>query len=111
MSFLRGEDTDVSGLIYNAIVIYSAISTKDTENVKFLDYIEKIFHYRSALKHYINKGFADVEKLSGLADFTVTFDSQLKIYRVPVNLSKFLCEMPEGTLQEFSSSQLWADLR
>lgn len=111
MSFLRGEDTDVSGLIYNAIVIYSAISTKDTENVKFLDYIEKIFHYRSALKHYINKGFADVEKLSGLADFSVTFDSQLKVYRVPVNLSKFLYEMPEGTLQEFSSSQLWADLR
>lgn len=109
-SFLHKEGTEVSLLIYNAITIYSAISTKDTENIKFLDYIEKIFHYRSALKHYINKGFGDVEKLSGLSDFSITFDSQMKIYRVPVSLSKFLIEMPDGSLQDLVASVLWNNL-
>ena len=83
-AYLLSEGTDVTELIYNTIIIYSAISTKDTENVKFLDYIEKIFHYRSALKHYLNKGLADVEKLSGLAEFSVGFDSQMKGHQCPL---------------------------
>lgn len=109
-SSLRKENTEVSVLIYNTIAIYSAISTKDTENIKFLDYIEKIFHYRSALKHYINKGFSDVEKLSGLSNFSVAYDSQLKVYRVPVSVSKFLYQNSEDGLQDLISSELWTSL-
>lgn len=109
-AFLCREGTDVAVLIYNAITIYSAISTKDTENIKFLDYIEKIFYYRSALKHYINKGFSDVEKLSGQPNFSVVYDSQLKVYRVSVSVSKFLCEDSEGGIHELSSSELWCSL-
>ena len=109
MCVLQSEKTDVARLIYNTILIYSAISTKDAENVKFLDYISKIFHYRSALKHYINKGFADVGKLADPAAFSVMFDSQMKVYRLPVKVSRFVVEAQDG-LVALSAGDLWKSL-
>jgi hypothetical protein len=107
---LYDENSEVSKLIYNTILIYSAISTKDTENAKFLDYVTKIFHYRSALKHYVNKGFADVAKLSDLSAFTIMFDSQMKVYRLPVKVSRFVTEEVDGSMKELSASTLWTRL-
>ena len=107
---LYEEDTEVSKLIYNTILIYSSISTKDTESAKFLDYITKIFHYRSALKHYVNKGFADVAKLSDLSVFSVMFDAQMKVYRLPVKVSRFVTETSEGEFQSLSANVLWERL-
>ena len=107
---LYDEKTEVSRLIYNTILIYSAISTKDAESMKFLDYITKIFHYRSALKHYVNKGFADVAKLSDLSAFSILFDAQMKIYRLPVKVSRFVTESSDGELNDLSFSSLWKRL-
>jgi hypothetical protein len=109
MGMLQSEKTDVARLIYNTILIYSAISTKDAENVKFLDYISKIFHYRSALKHYVNKGFADVGKLSDPAAFSVMFDAQLKVYRLPAKVSRFVVETSTGTV-DLTAGDLWKSL-
>jgi hypothetical protein len=107
---LYDENSEVSKLIYNTILIYSAISTKDTENAKFLDYVTKIFHYRSALKHYVNKGFADVAKLSDLSVFSIMFDAQMKVYRLPVKVSRFVTETSDGDLQCLSDHALWESL-
>ena len=109
LAALQEEKTEVARLIYNTIVIYSAISTKDVENVKFLDYISKIFHYRSALKHYINKGFADVGKLSDPAAFSVMFDAQIKVYRLPAKVSRFVVEA-SGGLVHLTAGDLWKSL-
>lgn len=106
---LQDEKTEVARLIYNTIAIYSAISTKDTENLKFLDYISKIFHYRSALKHYVNKGFADVGKLSDPAAFSVMFDAQLKVYRLPAKVSRFVVETSVGPV-DLAAGDLWKSL-
>ena len=106
---LLDEDTEVSRLIYNTIAIYSAISTKDTENVKFLDYISKIFHYRSALKHYINKGFADVGKLLDSTQFSIQFDTRMKVYRLPAIVSRFVVET-SSSFVELSEDELWKSL-
>lgn len=110
MEFLLGEQSDCAKLIYNTIVIYSAISTKDVESVKFLGYIEKILQYRSSLKHYLNKSFADIDKLSDSSDFTIVFDSRMKVYRLPVSISKFVYEATDGNILGLSDSDLWKRL-
>ena len=109
LNALLDEKTEVARLIYNTIVIYSEISTKDSENVKFLDYISRIFHYRSALKHYINNGFSDAGKLSDISSFSVMFDPQLKVYRLPVKFSRFVMET-QGGLEALSEGELWKSL-
>lgn len=108
--YLLGEQSDCAKLIFNTIVIYSSISTKDVESVKFLGYIEKIIQYRSSLKHYLNKGFAELDKLSDPSDFTILFDSHMKVYRLPVNVSKFVYETTDGNIVGLSDSELWQHL-
>lgn len=110
LSYLERLDTQAAAVIYNTIVIYSAVSTKDSSSLKFLDYIEKIFQYRSALKHYINKGFAEIGKLAASDSYSVLFDTSMKIYRSGVLPSRFLLEHEAGELTPLHESELWKRL-
>lgn len=86
--------TDVEKLVYDTIVLYSALSGKDVYGPKFLSYIEKIFRYRSSLKNYVNKGFSSLLKLADLSRHFIVFDSDTKVYKVGVDASSYqgLCE-------------------
>lgn len=110
VAMLFEEDMPVCRLIYRAIAIYSVVSTKEVENIKFIDYIKKIFRYRSALKYYINKGFTDIERLTDLSAFYIVFDAQTKTYRLPVNVARFVVEAPDRSVVQLSSSDLWQKL-
>ena len=86
--------TDASVLIYNAYVIYSVVSGKDTSSRKFLGYIESIFRNRSSLKNYANRGFAELEKLADVDMFSISFDASAKTYSIAAGLQSFrTCSM------------------
>lgn len=110
MDRLCREGSAAARLVYNTIVIYSAISTKDTSNVRFLDYIEKIFQYRSALKHYVNKGFAEVGKLVSSDSYSVVFDPAVKTYSLGVEASRFLLQTSMQESYPLPESDLWRRL-
>lgn len=81
--------TDASVLIYNAYVIYSVVSGKETSSRKFLGYIESIFRNRSSLKNYANRGFAELEKLADADMFSISFDASAKTYSIAAGLQSF----------------------
>lgn len=81
--------TDASVLIYNAYVIYSVVSGKETSSRKFLGYIESIFRNRSSLKNYANRGFAELEKLADVDMFSISFDASAKTYSIAAGLQSF----------------------
>ena len=86
--------TDASVLIYNAYVIYSVVSGKETSSRKFLGYIESIFRNRSSLKNYANKGFSELEKLADVDMFSISFDASAKTYSIAAGLQSFrICSM------------------
>lgn len=108
MAVLLKEDREHTRLIYNAIVIYSAISTKDRTSARYLDYIEKIFSYRSSLKNYINKGFMSAERLAEPGKYCITYDNTMKTYQIAADISSFVV-MPEGEgeAMQLNRSPLW----
>ena len=81
--------TDASVLIYNAYVIYSVVSGKETSSRKFLGYIESIFRNRSSLKNYANKGFSELDKLADADMFSISFDASAKTYSIAAGLQSF----------------------
>lgn len=80
-------DTDWSHLIYNLLLIYGAISTKDAEDEGFVRYIATIIRHRSSLKNYINKGFGEVEQLANKEWYSVQFNRDSKSYILPLSWS------------------------
>ena len=98
-------------VIFDAIRIYRAVSTKDEESPEFLSYIASILSHRSSLKTYLNKGFSSVQELSDKEMYLVEFDRQTNSYRVGIGLSMFLIEEgPEGSLP-LAESSFWKSLR
>ena len=111
MVSLRKEASEVARLVYNAVVIYSAVSSKEASGRKFLGYIESMFRNRSSLKNYINKGFADSGALADPERYCVSFDSESKSYGIAADIASFRVysdlAMEAGML---SSSDLWRRL-
>ena len=111
MVSLKEEATDVTRLIYNAVIIYSAVSSKEATGRKFLGYIESMFRNRSSLKNYINKGFSDSATLAEPERYCVSFDSESKSYAISADIAAF--RVSAGHSREarmLSSSDLWRRL-
>lgn len=89
MSSLAEDGSEVTRLVYNALVIYSAVSSKEASGRKFLGYIESMFRNRSSLKNYINKGLADSGALADPERYCVAFDNESKSYRIAADLASF----------------------
>ncbi|MBR5104377.1 MAG: TerB family tellurite resistance protein [Bacteroidales bacterium] len=110
MSSLVSAGSAASCLIYNAVVIYSVISGKDTASRKFLGYIESIFRNRSSLKNYVNKGFSEQTKLADAGLFSITFDQPSKTYSVAAGLQSFRVPAPSGVSSSLGTSDFWLRL-
>ena len=111
MVSLRKEASEVARLVYNAVVIYSAVSSKEASGRKFLGYIESMFRNRSSLKNYINKGFADSGALADPERYCVSFDSESKSYGIAADIASF--RVYSDLVREvgmLSSSDLWRRL-
>lgn len=111
MVSLRKEASEVARLVYNAVVIYSAVSSKEASGRKFLGYIESMFRNRSSLKNYINKGFADSGALADPERYCVSFDSESKSYGIAADIASF--RVYSDLAREvgmLSSSDLWRRL-
>lgn len=112
-AFLRAmasEGSEASSLIYNAAVIYSVISGKETSSRKFLGYIESIFRNRSSLKNYVNKGFSEQVKLADVGLFSITFDQSAKTYSVAAGLQSFRVADASGAPTPLETSDFWRRL-
>ncbi len=104
---LLDDGSEHAKLIYNLLVVYDTISTKDVSKAKFIGYLYKIIHYRSSLKNYINKGFLAVPHLAGKEKYCICFDLISKCYRVPIGHSMFFVEQNSGNFVSFAKSDLW----
>ena len=104
---LLRDDTDHSKLIYNLLNIYSSVSTKDSAESSFLNYISTILRQRSALKNYINNGFASVQHLQGKESYCINYDKQSRSYCLSVDTSLFLIEESDLGLVPLKESKLW----
>ena len=102
--------SDWANLIYNLIVIYEHLSTKDSSKGAFLGYISKILRHRSTLKNYVNTGFADIHHLANGEQYCIKFDKALKAYYVDLALSTIVMERMDGTIQPIAESELWRKL-
>ena len=103
--------TDWSILIYNTIIIYSFVSTKDTEDASFLKYIINILQHRSSLKNYINNGFMAIPRLANKEQYCIAFNIVTKSYCVPISPSMFeIVDRSKGTSQKLSGSSFWKRL-
>ena len=98
-------------VIFDAIRIYRAVSTKDEENPEFLSYITSILSHRSSLKTYVNKGFSSVQDLSDKEMYFIEFDRRTNSYKVGIGLSMFLIEEGVGVPHPLSESSFWKALR
>lgn len=98
-------------VIFDAIRIYRAVSTKDEENPEFLSYITSILSHRSSLKTYVNKGFSSVQDLSDKEMYFIEFDRRTNSYKVGIGLSMFLIEEGAGVPHPLSESSFWNALR
>ena len=107
MSSLASDGSDASCFIYNAVVIYSVISGKETSSRKFIGYIESIFRNRSSLKNYVNKGFSEQTKLADAGLFSITFDQASKTYSVAAGLQSFRVSDPSGVPSMLETSDFW----
>ena len=108
---LLDEGTDCATLIYNLLTIYSAVSTKDSTESSFLNYISTILRQRSALKNYINHGFASVQYLQNKESYWINYDKQNRSYYLAVDKSLFFIEELGSGFVRFSESKLWKSLR
>lgn len=84
----RGSESD--RLIYNAMKLYGAVSTKDPQDAAFPKYILKIFRYRSSLKNYVNNGFGAVERLANKEQYCIAFQPDTRSYCLPLSPSLFV---------------------
>ncbi|MBO5942154.1 MAG: TerB family tellurite resistance protein [Bacteroidales bacterium] len=110
MSRMRSICTEASHLIYNACVIYSEVSGKETSSRKFLGYIESIFRNRSSLKNYANKGFFELNKLADADKFLISFDSSAKTYGISAELQTFRMRTLAGTDVTLDKTDFWQRL-
>lgn len=107
---LLREGTDHAILIYNLLAIYSTISTKDTTESSFLNYISTILRQRSSLKNYINHGFTSVKYLQDKEKYCIDFDKQTRSYYLSADSSLFFIEDSEFGLVNIKNSKLWKSL-
>ena len=107
---LLREGTDHSKLLYNLLTIYSSVSTKDSAESSFLNYISTILRQRSALKNYINNGFSSVKHLQGKESYCINYDKQSRSYFLPVDPSLFLMEESDLGIIPIKESKLWKSL-
>lgn len=110
MTAMASEGSAASSLIYDALVIYSVISGKETSSRKFLGYIESIFRNRSSLKNYVNKGFSEQVKLADSRLFSIAFDPSAKTYSVAAGLQSFRFADASGTPSPLETSDFWLRL-
>ena len=109
-ALLLKENTEHSKLIYNLLMIYSSISTKDSTDPSFLNYISTILRQRSALKNYINNGFASVSHLQGKDSYCINYDKQSRSYYLAVDTSLFFIEDSDMKELPIKDSRLWKSL-
>lgn len=107
---LLDDGTDHAKLIYNILTIYRAISTKDSAEPSFLNYISTILRQRSALKNYINNGFASVRHLQGKEGYCVNFDKQSRSYYLAADVALFFIEESDFVAVPVKDSVLWKSL-
>lgn len=103
--------TEWSHLIYNLLLIYGSISTKDAEGEGFVHYIATIIRHRSSLKNYINKGFSEVEQLANKEWYYVQFNRDSKSYILSLSHS-LVCmwsAQEDGNIP-IADSDLWSKL-
>ena len=98
-------------LIYNAIQIYRAISTKDGHHPRFLSYISSILSHRSTLKTYLNKGFDSIQELSDKQMYHVRFDRARNAYSLGIDRSMFLVRDGNRKAVPLIESRFWKTLR
>lgn len=106
---LRGNES-WRGLIHNAIIIYSSLSTKDDQQSGFLSYITSILSHRSSLKTYLNKGFRSVPELADKDLYLVGFDKDTNSYYVGIDLSMFILEQGGASPVPLEESSFWKSL-
>lgn len=107
---LLSGDEEWRKVIHNTISIYTAISTKDSQQEGFLSYISSILSHRSSLKTYLNKGFRSVQELADKDLYLVGFDKQTNSYYVGIGLSMFLLEQSGGSPISLEDSSFWKSL-
>ena len=107
---LMAENTDHSRLIYNLLMIYRAVSTKDHTDVSFLNYISTIIRQRSALKNYINHGFASATHLKEKDSYCISYDKNAKAYCLAADVSLFFIEESGSASVRIKDSALWKSL-
>lgn len=89
MDDLLRTKTEWARLIFNTIVIYQAVSTKDESRSNYLSYILSILSHRSSLKTYVNKGFSEISGLSNPEQYHIVFDRKFNSYSVAADASLF----------------------
>ncbi len=100
-------NSDWSKLIYNLIVIYEQLSTKDSGKGSFLSYISKIIQHRSALKNYVNTGFAEVHHLANAEQYHIKFDKTLKTYYVDLSPALVFIQNADGVITPITKHDQW----
>lgn len=101
--------SDWANLIYNLVVIYEHLSTKDSGKSSFMNYISKIIQHRSTLKNYVNTGFAEVHNLANREQYTVKFDKSSKSYYVELPASLVYVEQQQR-LTPIAEHNMWRKL-
>ena len=108
---LLGYNSDWAKLIYNLIVIYNQLSTKDSGKGSFLGYISKIIQHRSALKNYVNTGFADAHHLANAEQYHIKFDKNHKTYFVDLSPALVFVKDYRDALMPITKHEQWNRLK
>jgi hypothetical protein len=110
--YLLRQNSAVSRLLYNLILIYENISSKSAVAPHFLKYIESILNHRSSLKNYINNGFAQVNGLANSDEYFVKFNKESRSYYLSISTSFFeVFEWDKDDVYPITDSNLWCNLR
>jgi hypothetical protein len=110
--YLLRQNSAVSRLLYNLILIYENISSKSAVAPHFLKYIESILNHRSSLKNYINNGFAQVNGLANSDEYFVKFNKESRSYYLSISTSFFeVFEWDKDDVYTITDSNLWCNLR
>ena len=107
---LRLHVSNVSTLVYNLIIIYSTLSTKDIYSNSFLEYIKQIIKHRASLKNYVNSALTSLEEGECCDDFKILYDSTYKNYYIKAELSLFKKRGKEN-YTPLTESELWKKLK
>lgn len=110
LSQMKVDKRDCCAILYNLIVLYRNLSTKDIDTQGSLSYISHIIQYRSSLKNYVNKGFSSVPQLADSRQYFIEFDNESKSYRLNIGVSMFAIERESMNIP-LSESALWKKLR